>query len=99
MEMDQKTLGIVATIAAVVLCGCPGLALLCTGALAAAGASMPDANVEDPQSALVGGLLMLCVAALMLVVPLLVGYFTLRARPKLARAEIIDYDEPLPPAI
>lgn len=97
--MDQKTIGIIATIAAVVLCGCPGLAVLCTGSLASAGALLPDTEVDDPKMAMVGGLLMLCVGLLMLIVPFVVGYFTLRARPVPARTEIIDYDEPLPPAI
>ncbi len=35
--MDTKTKGIVATIAAVVLCGCPGLFMCLFGALTAGG--------------------------------------------------------------
>ena len=97
--MDQKTVGIIATIVSVVLCGCPGLALLCTGALASGGTFIPDADIEDPEYALIGGLLMLCIGVLMLLIPVAVGFFTMRNRTGPASSQIIDYDDPLPPAI
>jgi hypothetical protein len=63
------------------------------------GAVLPDADIDDPQIALIGGVLMLCVGLLMVVVPFVVGYFTLRRRGVAASSEVIDIDEPLPPAI
>ena len=63
------------------------------------GALLPDADIDDPQVALVSGLLLLCVGLLMLMVPIVVGYFTLRPRDVPASREVIDIDEPLPPAI
>ena len=97
--MDQKTVGIIATIATVLLCGCPGLAFMCTGAFATLGTFIPGAEIDEPQMAILGSFVMLCVGALMLLVPLLVGFFTLRRRNSPAASQIIDYDEPLPPAI
>jgi UPF0716 family protein affecting phage T7 exclusion len=97
--MEQKTVGIIATIVTVLLCGCPGLTILCFGGLGAVGAFLPDPSVDDPQSALLGGVLMVLVGTFLLVVPIVIGFFTLRARSTPARTQVIDYDEPIPPAI
>lgn len=97
--MDQKTLGIIATITAVLLCGFPGLALLCLGGFGVAGTLIPDAQLDDPRTALIGSLMILCVGVLMVLVPVGVIFFIQRNRKTSASAEIIDYEEPLPPAI
>jgi ABC-type branched-subunit amino acid transport system permease subunit len=98
--MDKRTTGIVATVAAVVLCGCPGLFSLCWGALAAFVSFVPGANIDiggsnDPRSALVSGIGALCVGVLFIAIPFVVGYFTLRRR----GTEVIDVNEPVPPAL
>ena len=98
--MDKRTAGIIATVAAVVLCGCPGLFSLCWGALAAFVSFVPGANIDiggsnDPRSALVTGIGALCVGVLFIAIPFVVGYFTLRRR----GTEVIDVNEPLPPAL
>jgi hypothetical protein len=95
--MDKKTTGIIATIAAVVLCGCPGLFMCIFGAVTATG-NMPY-NTElngvtnsgmMPASA---GFVMLCFSLIAILIPIAVGFFMLRKKPE----EIITSNEPIPP--
>ena len=84
--MDRKTGGIIATIATVILCGCPGLLSLCMGvALAIVGLS-PDANIDmfggiDPNMAIGFGLSGICAGIIFVAIPIVVGIVTLR-KPK-----------------
>ncbi len=99
--MDKKTTGIIATIAATLLCGCPGLFSLCGGALFAIVSRFPGADIDvfgstDPSSALMWGLGGFCVGIIFIAIPIAVGFFTLREKPE---EEIAKADEPLPPAI
>ncbi|MCI0521573.1 MAG: hypothetical protein L0Z70_15120 [Chloroflexi bacterium] len=99
--MDKKTTGIIATIVAVLLCGCPGLFLLCFGAFFATVGQIPGAEVDvfnssDPGSAMGFGLGMVCLGLLLALIPVAVGFFTLRRKPAPA-VEVITPDEPLPP--
>ena len=96
--MDSKTKGIVATIAAVVLCGCPGLFMCFFGATSIAASQMPGADIDvmgssDPASAMTMGLVFLCVSFIFILIPILVGFFMLRKKP-----EVPVSNEPLPPA-
>ena len=55
--MDDKTKGIVATIAAIVLCGCPGLFMCFFGATSILASQVPGAEIDvmgnsDPASAM-----------------------------------------------
>ena len=64
--MDKKTTAIVVTVAAMLLCGCPGLASLLFGAMFALISFIPGANIDvfgssDPQSALTFGIGGVCV--------------------------------------
>jgi hypothetical protein len=98
--MDRKTTGIILTIAAVLLCGCPGLFSLFFGGLMAVVSFVPDANIDifgstDPQSALNFGLGALCLGALFVAIPIVVGVLALRRKPP----QSISSDESLPPAI
>jgi hypothetical protein len=84
--MDQRTAGIIGVIAAVLLCGLPGLLALCMGALFAAISFIPGAEIDmmgstDPQSALQFGLGGICLGIILVLIPLLVWNFTLRRRP------------------
>lgn len=98
--MDQKNTGIIATIAAVLLCGCPGLLSLCMGFMFAVISRIPGADIDvfgsgDPQRALTFGISGICVGVLFVAVPVAVGYFMLRKKPD---AEPVS-NEPIPPAI
>jgi len=94
--MDTKTKGIVATIASVVLCGCPGLFMCIFGAVTATG-TMPY-NTEVNGVANSGtlpptvGFVLLCLSLIFIVIPIAVGFFMLRKKP-----EAVSSDEPLPP--
>ena len=96
--MDTKTKGIVSTIAAVVLCGCPGLFLCFFGAMSTFVSAIPGADIDvggssDPAAATAMGIGALCLSLIFIAIPIAVGFFTLRKKPQ---AETIN--EPLPPA-
>ncbi len=63
--MDKKTTAIIVTVAAMVLCGCPGLLSLCGGGMFALISFIPGADIDvfgssDPQSALTFGVSGVC---------------------------------------
>ena len=96
--MDTKTKGIVSTIAAVVLCGCPGLFLCFFGAMSTFVSAIPGADIDvggssDPAAATAMGIGALCLSLIFIAIPLAVGFFTLRKKP-----EAFITNEPLPPA-
>ena len=94
--MDKKTTGIVATVAAVIFCGCPGLFMCFFGATSLLAAMTPGADIDvmgssDPSSAMAMGAGFLCVSLIMIAIPIAVGFFMLRKKPE-------TLNEPLPPA-
>ena len=94
--MTNKNTGIIATVAAVVLCGCPGLFLCIFGAVTATG-NMPystEVNGVSNSGVLPSsyGFAMLCISLILILIPAAVGFFTLRKKPGI---ETIDM---LPPA-
>ena len=96
--MDTKTKGIVSTIAAVVLCGCPGLFLCFFGAMSTFVSAIPGVDIDvggssDPAAATAMGIGALCLSLIFIAIPIAVGYFTLRKKP-----EAVITNEPLPPA-
>jgi hypothetical protein len=94
--MANRNTGIIATIAAVVLCGCPGLFLCIFGAVTATG-NMPystEVNGVSNSGMLPStyGVVMLCLSLILILIPVAVGFFTLRKKPG---TETVD---DLPPA-
>jgi hypothetical protein len=94
--MDKRTQGIIATVAAVVLCGCPGLFLCIFGAFTATG-NMPfntelngvsNSGTMPPTT----GYVLVCLSLILVVIPVVVGFLTLRTRPTPPSAA-----EPIPP--
>ncbi len=100
--MNNKTGGIIATIVAVLLCGCPGLFLCLVGAITATG-QMPFTstfpytsdfgNVTETAPAYLG-FIILCLALFFIAIPIVVGVLTLRNKPE----KPASFNEPLPPA-
>lgn len=93
--MNDKNTGIIATIAAVVLCGCPGLFLCVFGAITATG-NMPystEVNGVSNSGVLPStyGFVMLCLSLMLLLIPAAVGFFTLRKK------QGTESNESLPP--
>lgn len=71
--MDKKTTAIVVTVAAMLLCGCPGLCSLLMGGMFAVTSRIPGADIDvfgssDPQAALNFGIGGVCVGALFVVI-------------------------------
>lgn len=98
--MDRRTTGIIATVVAALLCGCPGLLAVCFGAIFALAGAVPGAQIDmggsnDPAQAIGFGLAALCLGGLLVLVPISVGFFTLR---KPAQSPVSGND-PIPPAI
>jgi len=96
--MDKKTTGIIATVAAVLLCGCPGLFMCFFGATSLVASQTPGAEIDvmgssDPASAMMMGVVFLCLSLIMILIPIAVGFFSFRKKPEAAES-----GEPLPPA-
>lgn len=97
--MDKKTVGIIATVATTLVCGCPGLFLCIFGAITAAGVmpyttefnGVTDSGVI-PSSY---GFGMLCVALIFIAIPIVVGFLMLRNKPE---DEILEaaFEEEIP---
>lgn len=78
--MKNKTGGIISTLATLLLCGAPGLILFCMGAAGFTSPPPPDAR----QSAIIGAYVaiagFMCVGLLLMLIPPVVGFFTLRSK-------------------
>jgi len=77
---NNKNTGIIATIAAVVLCGCPGLFMCLFGALTAMGRGTFNNSSLSPSV----GFVLLCLSLIFILIPAGVGFFTLRKKPEAA---------------
>jgi hypothetical protein len=99
--MDKRTVGIIATIATVLICGCPGIFLCIFGGITAAGVMPWTTTINGVSNSGIApswvGFVLLCLAVLFVVIPIVVGVLTLR-KPKTA-AVTTNPGEPLPPAI
>jgi len=84
--MDKKTTGLVATIAAALLCGCPGLIGLCFGTTSVLASMMPGSDVDvfgsnNPAAGTAMGFAFLCLSIIFIAIPVVVGVLTLRKQP------------------
>lgn len=100
--MDKRTVGIIATIASVLLCACPGLFACVFGALITAGVPVNITNSSGQTTTQTGPLwlaiTLLCVGLLLVAVPVVVGFLTLRNKPASQAVLDSNFNEPLPPA-
>jgi len=80
--MSRRTGGIIGTIAAALLCGLPGLILVCMGVTAIAGGQGPEIAGKNAQwqSTMIGAVAFLVGGAVLVLIPIIVGFFSLRAR-------------------
>jgi len=96
----KKTGAIIATVAAILLCGCPGLSLCIIGIWTATG-SMPDFVSGYGYLPGWAGFAMLCVALIFVAIAVVVPVLTLRKKkgaPEAAPVDVLPPSEPLPPA-
>jgi hypothetical protein len=95
-KKQNKTWAIVGTIAAILLCGCPGLSFCAFGIWAATG-TMTDFNYGTLPSWV--GFVLLCVSLIFIAIAVLVPILTLRKKKSAVPAvEVLPPQEPLPPA-
>ena len=99
-EKPNRTGAIIGTIAAILLCGCPGLACACSVSGAATGI-LPD--VWNGYGNFPGwiGFALLCVALIFIAIAVVVPILLLRKKKTRTRDSSIDIlppQEPLPPA-
>jgi hypothetical protein len=83
--MDKKTTAIVVTVAAILLCGCPGLVSLFMGGMFALVSRIPNANIDvfgssDPSTALNVGIAGLCVGFVFVLIAAAAIFFAWRRR-------------------
>lgn len=94
----NRTVAIILTIATALFCGLPSIVLMCLGVLALMGTRMPEVMAQNPdatpEEVTMGAILFLCVGAVLLLVPVLVGIFSFKFSKKEETAGF-DY---IPPA-
>jgi hypothetical protein len=97
-KKDNRTWAIVGTVAAILLCGCPGLSLCLFGAITAFG-KMPDFYNGYGNFPAGIGFGLLCVAIVFIAIAVVVPILLLRKK-KIATpsVEVLPPQEPLPPA-
>ena len=83
--MDKKTVAIIVTAAALLLCGCPGLFSLFLGGMFALISFIPGANIDvfgssDPRSALNFGIGGLCVGIVFVLIAATAIFFAWRRK-------------------
>jgi hypothetical protein len=78
--MKNRTGGIIATLATLVLCGLPGLILLCMGAVGIITPLSSGTTGNTTTSGYVTLFAFICGGLLLMLIPLVVGFFTLRRK-------------------
>ncbi len=97
--MQNRTIGIVATVITALACGCASLFSCIFGGMIAAGQPITTTvNGQTTQQVYPAtiGYVLLCLTLLMILVPVAVGFYTLRKKPGATSAPNIS--SPIPPA-
>ena len=89
--MENRNLAIALTVATILLCGLPGLVSVCVSALIVIDGPFPD----QPELEWLLGILILCIGLLFILIPVGVGFFSLRRKKR--TEPITPSDEPIPP--
>ena len=76
-----RTVAIILTVVAVLICGLPGLGLICFGAAGAIGGTSPEimSNVQGTtQDLMLGVIMFVCAGLFLLLIPVAVGLLSFR---------------------
>ncbi len=103
--MDKKTVGLIATIGTTLVCACPSLFLCVWGVIGITGTPIDTTvggqTTSEPMSMGLA-LALLCLSLIGILVPVAVGFFTLRNKSEDVAIDAEDVtpvsDEPIPPA-
>jgi len=90
--MNNKNTGMIATIATALICGCCGLftCVMGIGTISGNGSfTLGDSTQATPPAF---GYAFLCLSVIMIIIPIAVGFFTMRKKPEAPAS-----NEPLPP--
>lgn len=94
----NRTTAMIVTIVTALACGIPSLVLMCLGVLALFGTQMPEVMAQNPaatpEDVMLGAGTFLCVGAVLLIAPILVGVISFRMSKKQEASET----EYIPPA-
>ncbi len=93
---DKQKVGLIVTIVTVLLCGCPGLCAIVYGTMMAGGRSWGWDVTGNPEAF---GIPSICIGAIMLLIPIAAGIYTLMQRRKKNDLEEVAEDIEVPPAI
>ena len=98
--MDKRSTAIVVTVAAILLCGCPGLVSLFMGGMFALTSRIPGTDIDvfgssDPSSALTMGIAGVCVGLVFVLIAAVAIFFAWRRKPGSAP----QASDSIPPAI
>ncbi|MFH1186292.1 MAG: hypothetical protein V1755_14845 [Chloroflexota bacterium] len=97
-KKESKTGAIIGTVAAIALCGLPGLCLLCPLSIAIFAGFVPDPTSSyGDLIPTAWGALPLCLSVVFIVIGVLIPVLTLRKKKEPAAEEILPPSEPLPP--
>jgi len=97
--MENRATGLIALLGATLLCGFPGLISLCCSAtlvLSSPSADMDGSSDLTPEMVSIFGIAGLCIGVFFVLIPIGIGFFTLRRKPDLP---VVNWDEPIPPPI
>ncbi len=89
--MENKNLAIALTVAAILLCGIPGLMSVCISVLVAVDGPFPD----EPRAEWIMSIILLCTGIFFIAIPVVAGILTLRRRTP--EKSSLPKDEPIPP--
>lgn len=96
--MNNKNTGMIATIATALICGCCALftCIMGVGGITGNGTFTLGNGGDQPMPPAVG-VVFLCLSMIMILIPVAVGFFTLRKKPETV-AETPVSNEPIPPS-
>jgi hypothetical protein len=97
--MQNRTVAIVVTVITAAICGCLGILSCIFGGMIAAGTPFDvTVNGQATQQTFPAtiGYVLLCLSLLLILVPVAVGFFSLRKKPEVA--VVPNPNEPMPPA-
>lgn len=95
--MNNRTIGTILTVLAVLIFGCPGFIFLCSGLVSALVGLSGDPEYylgidTEPRISLVVGLSMICLSAILIGIPIILGLFTIRRKSESDEDEVITID-------
>jgi hypothetical protein len=95
--MQNRNIGIIATVVTALACGCASIFSCVWGFIIASGKpiNITSNGITTPQTVSPTiGYVLLCLTVLMILVPVAVGFFTLRKKPEQAGETVVDQVPP-----